>query len=621
MQIAPQVAKIKAKLDEVVRHYIDNCDWSYSFEANTGAANTDAPFPSMAGYMLPYCYYYHPADFAAIITELASISRSSINTSMHIEAIGFILNTFALAVDYAPAGAERDACLATGTVMAQEFVDNSMVHHDYLPYQYYTISSKASTGSTMGPFNWHALMPGLVYFLKNDSARLTKIKTVELHLSGLGTVMPSWVNADTGAAADTDPGDAHDVAALESCLNCYGLTGDADWLALANTYADRGFDHYWLASANMFVHTSAAGTPYPSGANGYVTYEAHTWSKNLAIMYQLGQINAAEMKKAEDNLIYRKHQFHRGVMETIGFGANRFNSSYSSAFQFRPEFAESCAMMYSVTGDEMWLQYAFQNIEAMIDIAWSIYGPARNIDLNDLSKDDYTVPEWLFELASVPIAYEKLTGTSYANHVCTTFATPFLTEYPPGDKFVIFEGDSMTAQNSYGGYAQLAIDDLEDYSYRETGCGGETMATMNTQAATQVDPYYLASRSKNVAVLWAGTNDLALNESLSAADLFALSETWVTGRQAVGFKTVIGTLLPKSYAGTPANYESRRLAYNALLRSSSSADAIADMAANTTIGDAGDETNTTYYVDLLHLTAAGNVIVAGIVKTAIESIT
>lgn len=52
------------------------------------------------------------------------------------------------------------------------------------------------------------------------------------------------------------------------------------------------------------------------------------------------------------------------------------------------------------------------------------------------------------------------------------------------------------------------------------------------------------------------------------------------------------------------------------------ADALADVAADTRIGDAGDELNTTYYhlTDRVHLNNAGYAVVAPIVKAAIDSI-
>lgn len=61
--------------------------------------------------------------------------------------------------------------------------------------------------------------------------------------------------------------------------------------------------------------------------------------------------------------------------------------------------------------------------------------------------------------------------------------------------------------------------------------------------------------------------------------------------------------------------ESDRTTYNGLIRSNAAGMGykVCDFAANSTIGDAGDENNTTYYSDQIHPTAAGHVILQQII--------
>lgn len=426
-----RITSLKAYLDIVVAYYRNNACWgSYSYEANTGAANTDYPFPALAGYMLPYCYYYYPIIAGEIATIIASTARTTINSLSIIESTGACLNHYALVCDYYPTGDNHDDCLATGLAISQEFVDNAMTGHGYLPSENYNIATKAVSNSSLDSFHWHAVLAPLVYFLKDDATRMAKIESVETHLEELSVCMPTPVTKDTGVESNSTPydvSDAQDAAALEAVLNCYAITKDSFWLDKAVVYADRILTYYWNSTYKMFTNVNDDGTAIAlSDTTGYLHTEGHTNAKNLAILYQLGQITAAEFSKATKAMIHRAYYRHNGAMERIGYGEKKFNSNYTASWAFRPEFSESCVMLYSVTGDDMWLRYALDWWERAVDLAWSTNGPARAVNLTTKAKTDMTVPEWLFEFATIPIAYEKLTGTTYADHLCTTFATPYL---------------------------------------------------------------------------------------------------------------------------------------------------------------------------------------------------
>jgi hypothetical protein len=83
--------------------------------------------------------------------------------------------------------------------------------------------------------------------------------------------------------------------------------------------------------------------------------------------------------------------------------------------------------------------------------------------------------------------------------------------------------------------------------------------TEGARALTVVDRLYVANRSKNILVLYAGGGDLI--STGSEAEAFARCVTYCQARRSIGFKVVICTFLPRTtYLGTltPAQFESLR---------------------------------------------------------------
>jgi len=94
-------------------------------------------------------------------------------------------------------------------------------------------------------------------------------------------------------------------------------------------------------------------------------------------------------------------------------------------------------------------------------------------------------------------------------------------------------------------------------------------------------------------------------------------QTYLNARISAGWTAgniCVGTMLPRQ-----GQKESDRSTYNGLIRSNAAGMGykVCDFAADTRIGDAGDENNTTYYSDTIHPTAAGQQILADIIKSAI----
>lgn len=142
-----------------------------------------------------------------------------------------------------------------------------------------------------------------------------------------------------------------------------------------------------------------------------------------------------------------------------------------------------------------------------------------------------------------------------------------------------------------------------------------TFGTLTADAVTRVDPV-LANSGTKYLVIFAGTNDIFLN-STSGANTWLLLKAYIEARIAAGWSAAnicVVTMLPRQ-----GQHESDRTAYNSAIRSNQATYGykIADVAANSTIGDAGDENNTTYYLDTIHPTAAGHVIIQGIISAAL----
>jgi lysophospholipase L1-like esterase len=171
-------------------------------------------------------------------------------------------------------------------------------------------------------------------------------------------------------------------------------------------------------------------------------------------------------------------------------------------------------------------------------------------------------------------------------------------------------------------YPQLVLNALPAFSGIDTAAGGKTLADRATQFVTNVCPAVNSGIGPNrdIYVIDAGTNDLYFGATASSTytNLVALT----TLAHACGFYTVWLSILPRG-GSAPAGFETARQAVNAAVRANLAAagvDALADVGADPTIGVAGADTNTTYYQDQVHLTAAGHAIVANYVVNAIDSL-
>jgi len=197
-------------------------------------------------------------------------------------------------------------------------------------------------------------------------------------------------------------------------------------------------------------------------------------------------------------------------------------------------------------------------------------------------------------------------------------------QIPPPSQ-IIFDGNSLVAGTGASAGHNMptlvtsALISSGKYSTLQNfGVSSQTTVQMTSDAQAQIDSLYNLSKYRNIVVVWEGTNDIYFGAT--AEEAYNNLVSYCQARRSAGYKVVIVTLLPRSNAGTPVGFDTDRLSVNTNIRNNwtTFADAIADVASNTAIGDAGDELDTIYYnSDKVHMTDTGYGVVAGAVKAAI----
>jgi lysophospholipase L1-like esterase len=192
--------------------------------------------------------------------------------------------------------------------------------------------------------------------------------------------------------------------------------------------------------------------------------------------------------------------------------------------------------------------------------------------------------------------------------------------YATRKSLIVCAGDSLTAGVGCQGQSYplllggLMGNSWEVYNY---GVSGQQLATA-IGASGDVLAVPLASvrgSTKNVAVLWEGTNDIFLG-SRTAAQVWADMQTWCALRRAEGFKTVVLTTIARG-AGN-----SNVATLNTLIRGTNDGSVYDKLADVASLSQFSSSSNTTYYqADQVHLTPAGYAIIASTVQSSINAIT
>lgn len=159
----------------------------------------------------------------------------------------------------------------------------------------------------------------------------------------------------------------------------------------------------------------------------------------------------------------------------------------------------------------------------------------------------------------------------------------------------------------------LLNSDGKPYQLYNDARSGARITHVSTRLSTYVTPKYNASRTKNFAVLWSGSNDI-FNSDSGATTYTNLSAVIAT-LKATGWIVVVPTMLPRS--DVTAGKETQRGNFNAaILGNAAAANYVVDM---TGIANLQNTADATYFSDTIHLTDAGYGLVAQAVHDAIAA--
>jgi lysophospholipase L1-like esterase len=179
---------------------------------------------------------------------------------------------------------------------------------------------------------------------------------------------------------------------------------------------------------------------------------------------------------------------------------------------------------------------------------------------------------------------------------------------------VVYEGDSRTAGKPW---THLAAD--QAYPAGGIAYGGRAVASravtgsgtqgmINRAAAADA----LLNGARSTLVVWCGVND---NGSKTAQQIYDSLKSYCEARRAAGWSKI---LLCTEIDASPAGWNAKYQALNALIAADHSfADGLADLGARPELQNFSD---VTYFVDGVHLTAAGYQVVADVVAPALAAL-
>jgi lysophospholipase L1-like esterase len=212
------------------------------------------------------------------------------------------------------------------------------------------------------------------------------------------------------------------------------------------------------------------------------------------------------------------------------------------------------------------------------------------------------------------------TGAGPTSSVPTASASP-----GGGRGLIVFDGCSLVYDSGLAAADMMPDQTMallpRGLEMRNLGVPGQTTGMMAADAADQVDPLAAPQREHDILVVWEGTNDLAYGTSppLNAAEAYRNLAEYCRARRRAGFQVVVCTVLPREGS---AAFDAARSDLNERLRAGwpGFADALADVAADPTVGPDGAELDTAYYRDTVHLPPAGYGLVARRVADAVHGL-
>lgn len=189
------------------------------------------------------------------------------------------------------------------------------------------------------------------------------------------------------------------------------------------------------------------------------------------------------------------------------------------------------------------------------------------------------------------------------------------------DNVVVFEGDSIFEGIAYAGLSPVperVIPDMPANTFvSNTAKSGSSInssgapGTYNTSIylrRTAIDNALLYPANNHILCVAAGTNDMNSGDSTT---FLTNLKNYCQARKNAGWKVIVGTCLPSSYAS--GTFNSKRAVANAEIKNLANIgiywDAVADQGGDATYAKDGDELNAAYYPDTVH---PNNTVCAGI---------
>lgn len=202
---------------------------------------------------------------------------------------------------------------------------------------------------------------------------------------------------------------------------------------------------------------------------------------------------------------------------------------------------------------------------------------------------------------------------------------------------IIVDGNSLSTNYEVGYFesypAQLMTLLGNSYRLRNIAVSGQTTEQMINGDILTWDTQKPSYVGKFLCIYWEGTNSIYFGAT--AVETYAQLIQYGQDRRNTGLTGITMDVLPRSEFDS--EQETFRLELNALLAADFTvatsspyvwlpkpgityAKSLVRLSLQPDIGPAGSEDNPTYYIDGIHLTAAGYTIVAGLVEVAINSI-
>jgi len=194
---------------------------------------------------------------------------------------------------------------------------------------------------------------------------------------------------------------------------------------------------------------------------------------------------------------------------------------------------------------------------------------------------------------------------------------------PKGPGVIVLDGDSRTdGWNCSYRYPYINLLSLADScQITKVSDGGNTTDSLIRRAEAVVDPLYTDTAKYNIVVVWAGVNDLAV-QNKSDREVYNNLATYCQNRKLAGWSVLVCTEVSMKGVGTNGMCDRERDTLNQWLRRdwNAFADALIDLGGDYRIGSINAYVDTTYFCDGIHLTNRGTEVVAGLISQGINQV-